>query len=102
LPFRIRERDYDLDVRGLDEIIRDLSVLREGKISHLTIPAFLEKYVTESLKSHIPYLEVRDTTSCNTASLILLQIHQDHDSADLPNALSSQARQFFTRHDLPV
>ena len=70
------ESDGDLDVRGLGEIIRDFLILREGKISHLTIPAFLENNVTESLKKYIPYLEVRDLTSCNT-SLILLQIHQD-------------------------
>jgi hypothetical protein len=32
------ESDGDLDVRGLGEIIRDFLILREGKISHLTIP----------------------------------------------------------------
>jgi len=70
-----------LDFHGLDEIIRDFLILREGTLSHLTIPAFLENDVTESLKKDIPYLEVRGLTPCNTCtvSLILLQIHQDQD-----------------------
>jgi len=43
----------------LGEIIRDFLVLREGNISHLTIPPpFLEKNVTESLKKHFPCLEI--------------------------------------------
>jgi len=69
----------DPDVHGLDEIIRDFLILREGTISHLIIPSFLENDVTESLKKDIPYLEVRDLTPCNTVSFILLQIYQDQD-----------------------
>jgi len=70
----MRESD---SFHGLDEIIRDFLVLREGKISHLTVPAFRENNVTESLKKYVPNLEVHDLTSCNTVSLILLQIYQD-------------------------
>ena len=68
----------ELDVHGLDEIIRDFLVLREGKISHLTIPPFPENNVTESLKKHVPYLKVRDLIPRNSPSLIPLQIHQDY------------------------
>jgi hypothetical protein len=66
----------DLDVHGLSETIRDFLVLREGKISHLTIPPFLENNLTESLKEHVPYLEVRGLMFCHHSSLIPLQIHQ--------------------------
>ena len=85
------DSDLELDVHGLDEIIRDFLVLRGGMVSHLTIPAFLENYVTESLKEHIPYLEVCDPTSCNTASLILLQIQQGRGWAGLQNVVSIRA-----------
>ena len=73
----MEERDSDLDVHGLDEIIRDFLVLRKGKISHLTIPAFWENNVTESLKKDLDilHLEACDLTSCNTPLLILLQIY---------------------------
>ena len=72
----MEENKSDLDVHGLDEIIRDFLVLRVRRVSHLTIPAFLENNVTESLKKDIPYLEVCDLTSYNTASLILPQIYR--------------------------
>ena len=94
----MEENKSDLDVHGLDEIIRDFLVLRVRRVSHLTIPAFLENYVTESLKEHIPYLEVRDPTSCYTASLILLQIHQGRGWVRLPNVLSSRTGRFLTAH----
>jgi len=77
LAFRMKESDNDLDVHGLDEIIRNFLILREGNISRLTIPAFLENNMTESLKKDIPYIEVCDLISSNTISLILLQIYQD-------------------------
>jgi len=69
--------DRDLDVHGLDEIIRDFLVLREGKISHLTIPPFLGNNVIESLRKHVPCLKVCGPISRNRPSLIPLQIHQD-------------------------
>ena len=71
----------DLDVHKLDKILRDFLVLREGKISHLTIPAFPKNYddVTELLKKDIPYLEVCGPTSCKLLprSSCCMQIHQD-------------------------
>lgn len=81
LPFKIDDRYNSsrdpVGVYGLDESIRDFLVLREGKISHLTIPPFPENNVTESLKKHVPYLKVRDLISCRHPSLIPSQIHQD-------------------------
>jgi hypothetical protein len=58
----------------LNEVIRDVLLLRKGRITHLTTPAFHDNDMMDFLRKHVPHLEVCYSHFHCHMSLIFLQI----------------------------